>query len=504
MHGRTHETDTHRGAHAPGDTRRPAGGSLRGTAPFLDQLRSELGEQAYERYIGNDAEFRLDDDGLHVAVRSRFAADMIDSRFGPAIRRALDACGYPADRDVCIGISPADAHRGTRQEPPAPPRPASSPGRPRRHRPARTATHALDTFVVGQCNRLAFETARRIAESSDPTSLGPCFLYGPCGVGKSHLLNAVARQYKQIHPGARVKVVTAESFTNEYVAAVRSNTIEAFHRAYRRIDLLCIDDVHYLARKTGTQNELLHTFDALDLGGAPVVLASDAHPRQIKQLSEALVSRFVSGLLARIDPPDRLTARRLVEHFAKNVGLALEPEAVRVLAESASPASAGEHASARDLLGVVNHVLAYVRLASRDPARPVDAALAISAIHKHTAVAPTSPQLMFRPVPIDHIVQTVCSTLEVTRQDLAGKGRHKHVVLARAMISLLAKRLTKRSYPEIAAAIGRSNHSTVITAHRRIEGQIERGETVDAGLHLDGTPLAVLADRLEHALRAAR
>lgn len=476
-------------------------------APFLDRLRGEIGDKTYERYIGKTARVSLDDSALRLTLPNRFAADMIDARFGPAIRRALSACGKTRHHAVCFDVDPKSGEECRR---PSPARrggkePLSAPARPARRRRPRQDGHTLDTFVVGQCNRLAFETARRVAESNETGLTCPFFLYGPCGVGKTHLLAAVAERYAEVNPGARTRFVTAESFTNEYVNAVRSSTIEAFHRAYRRIELLCIDDIHYLAKKNGTQNELLHTFDTLDFGGARIVLASDAHPRQIKQFSRALISRFVSGSLVRIDPPDRTTATRLVRHFATKRGLTIDDAAAHILAESATPPSPGAAPSARDLHGAVNRALAYTRMAKPGSEPVIDTTLAIAAV-RHDDTGHTSPDAhpaTYRPVPIDRVIDAVCAALAVTRQDLAGRGRHKSVVLARAMIALLARRLTKRSYPEIATAIGRSNHSTVITAHHRIEGQIERGESVAVGLHIDGTPIAILTDQLERTLRVS-
>ncbi|MBZ0171355.1 MAG: AAA family ATPase [Phycisphaerales bacterium] len=511
MQGRTEQVSTRRSA---GEARTPPQPSLRArspgrsgdqaaTAPFLDRLRDELGAETFERYIGRSAGIVFDESGLRLTVPSRFAADMIDARFGGTIRRVLSACGRPECDTVRFDVTPPRDGDGRCGE-----ETASATVTPRRvatRRRSRANGLTLDSFVVGHCNRLAFETARRIAESNTPDLSCPFFLYGPCGVGKTHLLSAVAGRFTEMNPGARTKLVTAESFTNEYINAVRSNTIAAFHRAYRRIELLCIDDVHYLAKKSGTQKELLHTFDTLDLGGARIVLASDAHPRQIRQFSEALISRFVSGSLVRIESPDRSTARRLILHFASKLGLGIEDDAVRVLAESASPQAPGVAPSARDLLGAVNRVLAYIRLTNPGNTAVVDAPLAMAAVGRGGAREPFSGDdvAIARPVPIDRVVETVCVTLGVTQHDLAGRGRHKGVVLARAMIALLAKRLTKRSYPEIAVAIGRSNHSTVITAHHRIEGQIERGESVAVGLHLDGTPISMLADQIERSLRSA-
>ncbi len=459
------------------------------TGPFISSLRAEIGDDAFNRYLGRSGGVQIDDRGLRMTVPNRFIADMIEDRFGGAIRRALSACGRSETEPLRIEVA---ARPPVAPPQPAAPRPVPAPPR-RWSRPS----HTFESFIVGRCNRLAFETSRRFAEADAAAGFrGPLFLFGPSGVGKSHLLAAIANRFHEHHPGARTRRLTAESFTNEYFAAIRSNTIEAFHRKYRRIKLLCIDDVHYLAKKTATQNELLHTFDALDLGGARIVLASDAHPRQIRQLNAALVSRFVSGSLVGIEPPDRVTAGRLVTHFAARLGLTLDEEAVHIVAESACPETATP--SVRDLLGAVNRLLAYVRVARPDHPGPIDVSTASAALR----LADPDREGVSRPVPIDHIVAAVCDALGVTRSELAGRGRHKAVVLGRAMIALLARRLTKRSYPEIASAIGMKSHSTVIAGHNRLKAQIESGDMVDAGIQIDGTPLSVLVNRLDRALRS--
>lgn len=479
------------------------------TAPFISSLRAEIGEKMFNLCLGRSADVELGENGLRVTVPNRFIADMIEDRFEDAIRRALSACGRSQDAPLRVEVSPP--RPGDHQAPPAElapdrvPAPGDMPRTAPGPRPARPGSrrfskrvHTFGSFIVGQCNRLAFETSRRFVEDDAPGQSGfrgPLFLFGTNGVGKSHLLAAIAGRFSELNPSARMRRLTAESFTNEYIAAIRSNTIKGFHSKYRRIKLLCIDDVHYLSKKTATQAELLHTLDALELSGARIVLASDAHPRQIRQINAALISRFISGSLVEISPPDRVTAGRLVRGFAERQGLVLDDEAVQVVVGSAGPDHTGP--SARDLLGAVNRLSAYVGVACPDRSCAVDATLAAAALR------PAGPAngVVCRPVPIDHIIAAVCTALGVTRADLAGRGRHKAVVLGRAMIALLARRLTKRSYPEIAAAIGNKSHSTVIAGHQRIEKQIAEGSTIDAGIHIDGTPLSILVDRLERALR---
>src|SRR5262249_7964579 len=156
-----------------------------------------------------------------------------------------------------------------------------------------------------------------------------------CGLGKTHLLQGVARRLQEVRPSAVVRYTTGEAFTNEYIAAVRagSGKCEQFRRAYRGVGLLCIDDVHFLANKQATQGELLHTFDAIDLSGARVALASDEHPRMVRSFSEALVSRFMSGAVVKLDFPERELRERMILAIAGRRGHTIDPAGVRLLAD---------------------------------------------------------------------------------------------------------------------------------------------------------------------------
>lgn len=474
-------------------------------------LGASVGQETMQRYLGRPSCVSMDDRGLRIEVPSRFAADLIERRLGPALR---DASGGSAIRFDIAGNNAADTEKNSDG--------ASKPGRhqgtePVQRQPARPPTgrrrgrsvHAdqtLDSFVVGQSNRFAHAAASRLAEGQDSCHTGPFFLYGPCGIGKTHLVNAVLNRFRELNPGARTRIVTAETFTNEYIAAIRSNTIESFHRQYRKVDLLCIDDVHFLATKAGTQTELLHTFDQIGNGGGRIVLASDSHPGEIQKFSNALTSRFMSGSLVRIDLPDADTRRRMLMHFAARGGLRLCAGAVSVLESVASADASGRGLSVRDLAGIVNRVSAYMAVmggiggsgAGTGEISVADVEAALRGQSGYEAATPANG----RPVSMTIVIDRVCEGLEVTRNDLAGKGRHPRVVLARAMVTLLARRLTRSSYPEIARSIGRSNHSTVITAHRRIDKQILEAKAVQVGLPLDGTPISVVAERFERAVRS--
>ncbi|TVQ78401.1 MAG: AAA family ATPase [Phycisphaeraceae bacterium] len=363
--------------------------------------------------------------------------------------------------------------------------------RERRGAPVR---HRLEDFVVGDCNRLAYSAALRMADGG-ASSYGVLFLHGVCGVGKTHLLQGLARHVRMKNPSARVRYTTGERFANEYIASVQNRTIDAFRKRYRGVDLLCVDDVHFIAGKRGTQAEFLHTFATLDLDGARVVLASDEHPKQIGDLQEAIVSRCVSGMVVGLEKPDRATRRAICLRLAQRRGLVLDESAVEALASL-------DACSVRDLEGAVMHLEACVNLLPdvvRVQDGVVDGALVRKVLGARRVVKPN------RPYRVDEILQASCEVIGVEVSEVLGPSRHRRVVIARSICAKLAKQLTTHSYPEIAKLMHRPNHSTIITAHKRIDEQIAGGERVGGGAAGVGEWTVLEAcERVSERLRSAR
>lgn len=419
----------------------------------------------------------------------------------------------------------------------------------------RITLRSLDEFVSGPSNQLAFDAARRLAEGA-PGAPHLFFVHGDCGVGKTHLLQGICDRRRALAPRSHVRYTTAEQFTNEYLAALRDGSLEGFRKSLRRLDLLAIDDIHFLSNKTATQSEFLHTMDAIDLGGARIVLASDEHPRQIKKFSQALVSRFLSGMVVRIDRPDRQTRISLVRRLANDRGIHLQPAAEEIVANRCV-------GSVREIEGALTRLVAFASLAgplgiasaagpsggdgttveeassgadgADEASRPelldgketraeaagtgaeerekgrgqrgrslteIGALIAERAFEDESAGRPTGP------VRINDVVERVAARLGVEREEVLGSGRHRRVVLARSVVVYLTRELTTQSFPEIARALGRDTHSTAHTAAKRIEQMLEEGARVDVGdpstAGPDGmTPLKELLAQLRHDILRA-
>ncbi len=376
---------------------------------------------------------------------------------------------------------------------------------------AAVARYRFETFVVGASNRVAYAAAVKIAESSDAREFNRVFIQGPCGLGKTHLLHATLARFKELNPTAVVRYTTAEEFTNEYITAVRANRIDGFRKQYRRVDLLCLDDVHFFSRKDKTQSELQHTFDALDLDGARLVLASDELPRDISSLSEQLVSRFLSGAVVRLDPPERELRERLVRAIAARRGVSVEDGAAAALANYKGDSVGGSAGvSVRDLEGAMVQVEAMLRLSEVGGSGVMTAGL-VHRVLGGTSGAPVAAAVRSgRPIPFQIVIAEVCGGLNVDLGAFSGTGRHPRVVLARCICGHLGRELTTLSFPEIARYMGRPTHSTIISGCKRLkarlaaESAVPRDLSEEFGSEYAGLTLAELIDRTIRAVvRAA-
>lgn len=467
------------------------------------RLATRVGETRYKRFFEPSAGLRLEGDALTVVVPSAFSADWLQRQFGADLSASAAEAGV-TNANVLWKVAPeafapAESNaQATERAAAAQPAlrltgagdfPAAKPAhQTRQPLPPRAR---LEDFVVGECNRLAYNAAVRLAESEDQRGpFGVLFIHGPSGVGKTHLLQGIAQRFSERRAGPRtaprVRYVTGEQFANEYIASVHAGNIDAFRARYRGLDLLCLDDVHFLGGKTKTQDEFLHTFDTLELGGARVALVSDEHPSLLQRLTRQITSRFVSGMVVKLDPPDEPTRVSLARLIAARRRMNLTDDAARAVARCC-------RGSVRDLEGALLSVDAVARLAAgpdnTDAPGPISAALVTRALGEAAAPRPR------RPIKVHTVLAAVCERLRVEQGDVLGPGRHKRVVLARSLAAFLARELTTQSYPEIARAFGRGNHSTVVTACQRIRAALDADKTCDCGPGFDA-PLQQVADEL--------
>ncbi|HED52928.1 MAG TPA: AAA family ATPase [Phycisphaerales bacterium] len=456
---------------------------------IMHRLRSIHPASQISRYFNERTKMAVHDGTLEITVPSSFQAELIERKFGRSLRDFFAERGRADPSTLTFRIdntprsTPDKPSRSRKAKPIA--RPVIKSGRSHDQR------FDLDSYVVGDANTVAYDAACKIAQQDTEPGLTRLFIHSECGLGKTHLLRGIVRRVRQHAPAARVRYIAAEAFTNEYIASIQANTVDAFRKRYRGLDLLCIDDIHFLARKNATQVELLHTFDEIDLGGARLVLASDGHPSQIETLNKGLINRFLSGMVVAIDTPEPALRQRLILELASRRGLRLGREAVALLAQDASGSSVW---TVRELEGSLTRLAAAASLCQeRTTSGEIPMHIVEQALHR-SGIAPRPHAVRF-----DHICEAVCRALEIEARELGQSGRHRRVVMARAIITRLCRQLTTLSYPEIARKMGKTNHSTVITAHQRIEKQLD--DTIALGLPIDGLTIAQFADRLTRRLR---
>jgi chromosomal replication initiator protein len=449
------------------------------------EIAQRIGEPRYQLWFAGRTCFTWDDEQLTVGVPNRHFGEWVEKNFGAATAAAAQAVfGRPllvrfvidpelfqaARREQAEvqgtaggeGTGPATpTERGgaktasprakqSPQEPPAEqrvpvePRPARSPEKRNRR------WHRLSEFVVGPCNRVAYASAQSVIEAPGEGA-NPLVLYGPVGTGKTHLLEGIYAGLRRAHPDWRVCFSTSEDYTNRFVQAMRLGKGSAFRKQFRECDVLLMDDLHFLATKRATQEEFLHTFDALLADGRQMVLACDCHPRLADDFTPELTDRLLGGAVWGLTPPDAATRLEILRQKSVQKGEAVLPdEVLRFLA-------AQLRGNVRELEGALHGVRHY----SRVTGRPVDVGLvreALADLLRHAV----------RVVQLPDIDRAVCGVLRLEGGVLQSKGRAWAVSHPRMAAMFLARKHTAATYSEIGKHFGGRNHSTAVAAEKKV------------------------------------
>ena len=308
----------------------------------------------------------------------------------------------------------------------------------------------FDTFVVGNSNRFATAAAQAVAK--DPGNVyNPLFIYGNSGLGKTHLMHAIGNAILEVNPGAKVKYVTSETFTNEIVNAIQNHTVKDFQEKYRTIDCLIIDDIQFLENKERTQEEFFHTFNTLKEANKQIVISSDRHPQSMDKLEERLRSRFVNGLTVDIQPPDLETRMAIIRKKAELENIEMPNEVIQTVAISIDN-------NIRMIEGAFNRIVAYADLMHL----PIDMKVTAKILEdfgSHTR----------QNITIENITNHICNFFNLQNEDLIGKKRPKNIAMPRQIAMYLCRRMTDASLPKIGQYFGGRDHTTVIHACEKID-----------------------------------
>jgi chromosomal replication initiator protein len=334
--------------------------------------------------------------------------------------------------------------------------------------------YTFDRFVIGEGNRVAHAAALAVAEAPSE-AYNPLFLHGPPGLGKTHLLVAIANYLRASAPELEVRYTTAERFTGEFVRALRSAGAEEFKRRYRDLDVLLVDDVQFLEGKRHTEDEFFHTFNALYEGGSQLVLSADRMPSDLQVLESRLRDRFEWGLTVAVEPPNLATRLTVLRRLVDEAGVDTEGDVLTELARRID-------ANVRQLHGALTRVIAHASLT----AKPLTAELI-------EAVIPSAARRADAP-PVEKIQELVAKSFGISRAELVGSTRAATPVRARQVAIYLTRELTDLSLPQIGRIYGGRDHSTVLSSIRRIEARrdedgalAERIEELRAAVHTGPT-----------------
>jgi chromosomal replication initiator protein len=410
-------------------------------------------------------------DTVVLATPNDFARDVLDTRLRPLV---IDALSRELARDVRVAVtvepesdgaaaaSGASA-TGEDDEPypmdelePAPVTPIRRSSEPDRLNPK----YQFDSFVIGSSNRFAHAAAVAVAEAP-AKAYNPLFIYGESGLGKTHLLHAIGHYTRALVPGCRVRYVSSEEFTNDFINSIRDGRGELFRKRYRNIDVLLVDDIQFLENKEQTQEEFFHTFNTLHNANSQIVITSDRTPKQLVTLEDRLRNRFEWGLITDVQPPELETRIAILRKKAAAERLDAPAEVLEFIASKIS-------SNIRELEGALIRVTAFASLNRQS----VDLALA-EIVLKDLIADAAGPEIT-----APTIMAQTAAYFSISMEDLCGSSRSRVLVQARQVAMYLCRELTDLSLPKIGQAFGGRDHTTVMHADRKIRSLMAERRSV--------------------------
>jgi chromosomal replication initiator protein len=425
------------------------------------RLRQALNDTTYSTWFSQVGGAEMDGQTLVVGVPNDFTREWIEGHFLDLIRAALRDAGGGDLRvrfqiDEPPPVAPATAAHSASALRPLPaeisPRPEIAGLNPK---------YTFDSFVIGSSNRFAHAAALAVAESP-AQAYNPLFIYGHTGLGKTHLLHAVANFVTEHGGGLTCRYVTSETFMNDFINSLRDKRIEGFKQRYRTYDVLLIDDVQFFEHKERIQEEFFHTFNSLYEAGRQIVMSSDRPPRDISTLEERLRSRFEWGLITDIQPPDLETRIAILRKKVTYDEIEIrDPELLTFIASRVST-------NIRELEGALTRVVAFASLTGRS----------LSVELAQDVLKDVFPQGESAQISIDRIQELVCERFGVTHDELTGDRRSQNIVYPRQVAMYLSRELTDSSLPKIGREFGGRDHTTVIHATSKIARLIREDRSV--------------------------
>lgn len=429
---------------------------------ILIALQRELSAPVFERWIQPIRPAEFENNVLSLSVPDDFFKSWIVDHYGGMITASLnDALGV-TDSQVDFRITPEEELSLSALKPaPAGNNTATKPytftQNSNAYENVLNSKYTFESFVVGPSNRFAQAACLAVAESP-AKSYNPLFIYGPVGLGKTHLMQAIGQEVLMRSPTIKVVYITSEKFTNQLINAIKTGTTMKFREKYRHVDCLLIDDIHFIAGKEATMEEFFNTFNALYDAHKQIVVSSDKPPKEIFNMEERLVSRFEWGLVTDIQPPDFETRTAILRKKAERENLNIRDEVTFFIADKIK-------SNIRELEGALIRVVAYSKLVGKE----VDETVAQEVL-KDLIVENQ------KKITVDLIQRVVADYFEVRPSDMTAKRRSRSVAYPRHIAMYLSREMTSLSFPELGEQFGGRDHTTVLHACEKIKKDIKKDQ----------------------------
>lgn len=416
---------------------------------IIDRLKTELSNPGFQTFFSGAFPESIDGNVLTICVPNQFAKEWIHDHCEPFIAHVLaeDGIEHPV---IQYKIHVPSADVGNEQlsifsPPPLPVESTQGLGR----------KFSFDDFIVGHNNRFAYAASEAVSKAP-AKAYNPLFIYGSVGLGKTHLLHAIAHDTKLRHPKLKIEFLSSEKFTNELINAIRDKKIDAFRTKYRHVDVLLVDDIQFLSGKEQTQEEFFHTFNDLHSNAKQIVLTCDRPPKEIPTLELRLRTRFEWGLIADIQPPEFETRIAILRKKTELFHLSISDEILHYIATQIPT-------NVREMEGCLTRISAYASLINTD----ITLAMASNVIKDMIGVKNE------KPLTIQYIKRKIGDYFNVSTMDLISKSRTRDLAYPRQIAMYLARELTNASLPKIGEHFGNRDHSTVMHACDKVKAMID-------------------------------
>ncbi len=429
----------------------------------LSNLKNQVNEQVFNAWFSPLKPLSIDEKSASLGVPNEFFKEWVSERYATLIKSSL-ARAVGQELEVTFVVTPQKEHPDEKKakEPIKGLLRSIFPKQALESKPRQIGLnpkYTFDAFVVGPSNRFAHAASLAVSESPAKT-YNPLFIYGGVGLGKTHLMHAIGINVFKRSPKSKILYISSEEFTNQLINAIRTRGTQEFRKRYRSVDVLLVDDIHFIAGKEATQEEFFHTFNALHDANKQIVISSDRSPKEISSLEERLVSRFGWGLVTDIQLPDFETRIAILKKKSEKETTPVSDEVFYFLGENIKT-------NIRELEGALIRVVAYAKLTNKPISKDL-AKYVLKGMIRETE----------KKINIQLIQQKVCEYFNINAQDMKTKKRTQAIAYPRQIAMYLSRTLTHFSLPEIGVYFGGRDHTTVLHAYKKVERDIKNKEDI--------------------------